>query len=517
MTVGNWFAKLASANSGIQGENQRAGELLRRGAEHQNAGNSGAAEECYRQLLSLQPENAEARHRLARILAATGSASQERGELGAAIEGYEEALALEQGQADVLNNLGNVYRDLGRLADAIAAFRNAIDVDGGRAEAHFNLGTALFQSGENAQAIAQCRTALALRASFPEASMSLGYLLEREGDAPGAAACYRDAIAARPDFAEAHFNHALQLLLAGDFEKGWEEYEWRLRMPDLAPLWPHAGRPRWDGSPLEGKAILLYAEQGFGDAIQFVRFAPLVAERGGRVILSCAASLMPLFENIPGIAALADWSKPAPAFDLCCSLLSLPRIFRTTIATLPAKTPYLHANPEKLRRWNARLAPDAAALKVGLVWATQSSNKSAQSRSLKLDMFAPLAAVGEILFCSLQKGPGAEHVAHAPAGMRIIDFGREIGDFSDTAALIANLDLVISIDTAVAHLAGALARPVWTLTDWPPEWRWLLGRDDTPWYSTMRLYRRGRAEPWEDVIARVAEALRPLAGRRAHR
>jgi len=194
MTVGNWFAKLASAYSGIQGENQRAGELLRRGAEHQNAGNSGAAEECYRQLLSLQPENAEARHRLARILAATGSASQERGELGAAIEGYEEALALEQGQADVLNNLGNVYRDLGRLADAIAAFRNAIDVDGGRAEAHFNLGTALFQSGENAQAIAQCRTALALRASFPEASMSLGYLLEREGDAPvhGAAASVGD-------------------------------------------------------------------------------------------------------------------------------------------------------------------------------------------------------------------------------------------------------------------------------------------------------------------------------------
>lgn len=515
MSVGKWFAKLTPPNPRVQREREPAAELLRRGAEYQNGGNSGEAEECYRQALALQPENAQAVHRLARILAAKGNARQERGEFEPAIEDYEESLALEQGQAQVLNNLGNLYKDSGRLEDAIAAYRSAIDADGSLAEAHLNLGTALFQAGESAQAIAHCRSALALRPSFAEASVSLGYLLEREGDAPGAAASYRDAIAARPDFAEAHFNYALQLLLAGDFEKGWGEYEWRLRLPELAPLWPHAGRPRWDGSPLEGKAILLYAEQGFGDAIQFVRFAPLVAERGGRVILSCASSLMALFENVPGVAATADRSKPAPAFDLCCSLLSLPGIFGTTIATLPARTPYLHANPETMRRWNARLAPDAASLKVGLVWATRSSNKSAQSRSLDRATLAPLAAAGDVLFCSLQVGPGAGPAAHAPAGMRIVDFGRELADFSDTAALIANLDLVISIDTAVAHLAGAMAKPVWVLTDWPPEWRWLLGRDDSPWYPTMRLFRRGRAEPWQSVISRAADALRALDRRRS--
>ncbi len=515
MNFGKWFAGLGSRNAEVSAGREPADELVRRGDELQNAGKRGEAEECYRQALSLQPENAEARHRLARMLASAGSARQERGEIEAAIADYEESLALEQGQAQVLNNLGNLYKNSGRLEDAIAAYRSAVDADGALAEAHFNLGTALFESGEHAQAIAHCRTALALRPSFAEASVSLGFLLEREGDAPGAAGCYRDAIAARPDFAEAHFNHALQLLLAGDFEEGWEEYEWRLRLPELVSLWPYADRPRWDGSPLEGKTILLYAEQGLGDAIQFVRFAPLVAERGGRVILSCAASLMALFESVPGVAALADWSEPAPAFDLCCSLLSLPGIFRTTLATLPAQIPYLHADPEKLRRWSARLAPDAARLKVGLVWATQSSNKSARSRSLDLEMLAPIVAAGDVLFCSLQKGPGADHIAHAPAGMRIVDFGRELADFSDTAALVANLDLVISIDTAAAHLAGAMATPVWVLTDWPPEWRWLLGRDDSPWYPTMRLFRRAREEAWHGVISRLAEALRTLEERRS--
>ena len=515
MNVGKWFAKLGSRNAEVPAGREPGAELVRRGDELQNAGKRGEAEECYRQALSLQPEDAEARRRLAYVLAAAGSARQERGEIEAAIADYEESLALEQVQAQVLNNLGNLYKNSGRLGDAIAAYRSAVDADDSLAEAHFNLGTGLFESGARAQAIAHYRTALALRPTFAEASVSLGLLLEREGDAPGAAACYRDAIAARPDFAEAHFNHALQLLLAGDFEKGWEEYEWRLRLPELVPLWPFAGRPRWDGSPLEGKTILLYAEQGLGDAIQFVRFAPLVAERGGRVILSCAASLMALFESVPGVAALADWSKPAPAFDLCCSLLSLAGIFRTTLATLPAQTPYLHADPERLRRWSARFAPDAARLKVGLVWATQSANKSAQSRSLDLEMLAPLASAGDVLFCSLQKGPGADHIAHAPAGMRIVDFGRELADFSDTAALIANLDLVISIDTAAAHLAGAMATPVWVLTDWPPEWRWLLGRDDSPWYPTMRLFRRAREETWQGVISRLAEALRTLEKRRS--
>ena len=464
------------------------------------AGDLAQAEYFSRLALEIDPASAEMHLHLGNVLRQAGRHEE-------ALASCSEAVRLQPDLAQARNNLGTALRELGRAQEASEAFAKAVALDPRLAEAHLNLGIALHQANEPDRAAAHYRAALELDPRGVDACVNLGMLLEEKGDPVGAIRHYRQAISIEPESAAAHFNLALQLLLTGDFAAGWEEYEWRLRMPGLAPLWPHAGRPRWDGSALDGKTVLLYAEQGFGDAIQFVRFAPLVAERGARVILSCAASLMALFEDVPGIAALADWSEPAPAFDLCCSLLSLPRIFRTMVATLPAKIPYLHANPDAMRRWNARLGADAARLKVGLVWATQSSNKTAASRSLRLGMFSPLAVTSEILFCSLQLGPGADDIAHAPAGMRIVDFGRELEDFSATAALIANLDLVISIDTAVAHLAGAMGKPVWTLTQFPPEWRWLLDRDDSPWYPTMRLFRQERINEWAPVIGRLAAAL----------
>jgi len=476
----------------------------------QQAGDGGGAEECYRQVLALQPENADAGRRLAHHLALRASSHQERGEFDAAIENYEESLALDRGRAQVHNNLGNVYKSLGRLEDAIAAYRLAIATDAGLAEAHLNLGIALEQAGEAGEAAAQCRAALALRPSFAEASLSLGFLLEQEGDALGALARYRDAIAARPDYAEARFNHAMQLLLQGDYANGWKEYEWRMRLPGFEGAWPQA----WDGSPLEGKVILLYAEQGFGDVIQFVRYAPLVAERGGKVIVSCQPKLKALLATVPGVSAVLGTGEPLPPIDVRCSLLSLPRVFGTTLETIPAQVPYVRPDAEKTRLWEARLAADGASMKVGLYWATETKSRLSSLKSLTLDMLSPLGGVRGVTYYSLQRGVAAGQAAYPPQGMAMVDLSKELGDFSDDAALMSNLDLIISVDTATAHLAGAMGRRVWTLTHFPPEWRWLVGRDDSPWYQTMRLFRRQRQEGWAHVVSRLEHALRQWVAQR---
>ena len=512
MKAWTWIARLgALAKAGaLDGS---LDELLRRGAEYQRTAEHGKAEDSFREALILQPENAAALHMLADALGARGYAHQERGELDAAIECYLEALALAPAQAQVHNNLGNAYRSRGRPEESIAAYRDAIAVVPGFAEAHLNLGTALHLAGDAKQAAAHYRTALRRRPELAQAALNLGLLLEADGDVQGAMECYRRAIAARPEFAEAHFNYALQLLLTGEFARGWEEYEWRLRLPELQPFWPYADRPRWDGADLRGKVILLYAEQGFGDSLQFARYVPLVAERG-RVIVSCRPQLKALFEQAMWDCSVVDASEPPPAFDLCCSLPSLPRIFGTTHATIPARVPYLHAEAGKAARWEARLAADGIALKVGLVWATEARSRIALQKSLSLDMLEPLAAIPGVIFYSLQKGPASAEVVRAPNGLRLVDVAGELEDFSDTAALISRLDLVVTIDTAVAHLAGAMGKPVWTLTHWPPDWRWLLGHDDSPWYPTMRLFRRARTDTWGDIILRVGQALLRLAEQR---
>lgn len=454
------------------------------------------------------PENGAALRELGGLLAARGQSLQGRGELGAAAECYEEAVALDPSQAPAHNNLGNIYLALGRPNEAASSFRSAIAADAGLAEAHANLGIVLHRSGELSEAEECYRATLALRPGLAEASLNLGHLLEERGDTAAARDCYEAAVAARPDMAEAHFNLALRLLQAGDFRRGWEEYEWRFRLPELAPFWPHANRPRWDGADLRGKTILLYAEQGFGDALQFVRYVPLVAARGGKVVLSCSPKLMALFATVAGVTAVHNSETPLPEFDLCCSLLSLPRIFGTTLDTIPAATPYLHPPGDAARRWRARLAAEGPGLKVGLFWSTESRNRMTPLRSLELGQLAPLARPPGIRFYSLQRGPAAAQAR--PRGMTLVDLSSDLVDFADDAGLLAQLDLVVTINTATAHLAGALGRPVWTLVHYPPDWRWLEGRMDSPWYPTMRLFQRGRTEAWDAVLERVGDALDDL-------
>jgi hypothetical protein len=252
---------------------------------------------------------------------------------------------------------------------------------------------------------------------------------------------------------------------------------------------------------------LLHSEQGFGDTIQFIRYAPLLARQGARVVVECQPELRSLLRGVEGVQHLLAQGEPLPPFDLHAPLLSLPLAFGTRLGSIPAQVPYLKADPALAEAWRGKVAGDGRRLKIGLAWAGSPARKGDRQRSVSLSALAPLAAVKGADFYSLQKGPAAEQAKNPPPEMRLMDLTAELKDFADTAALIASLDLVISVDTAVAHLAGAMARPVWTLLEFVPAWRWLLDREDSPWYPTMRLFRQPSRGDWGSVVRRVAEAL----------
>jgi tetratricopeptide (TPR) repeat protein len=510
------------------------------GVALQAAGEPDQASERYRQALALDGGYAKAYNNLGSLLHAQGRFEE-------AIANYEKALALEPGLGQAARNLGiawlergdaaraehfaryalrldptaaepyvhlaRAHRHLGKPDEALAACIQAVALEPDFAQARYEQGRALKELGRWDDAIAAYRTAIALEprsAEAAEAWVSIGVIDELTGR-PGAMEHSRIGVSMQPDLAHVRHNYALHLLLAGDYANGWREYEWRWRLPEYAGLVPRFERPHWDGSPVAGKSLLLYAEQGYGDAIQFFRYAPLVAQRGGEVLVCCSRKLAPLFRNTPGIARVVADDEPLPAVDLFCPLLSLPRIFETTLDSVPSQVPYVFADAERAQRWRGRLAARNAALKVGLCWATESRSRSAALRSLELEMLAPLAAIPGVEFYSLQRGSAAAQAAHAPAGMKLVDLAGELRDFADDAALIAALDLVISSDTATAHLAGAMGRPVWTLTSFPPDWRWMLEREDSPWYPSMRLFRQRRMRDWTDVVRQVAATLERLA------
>jgi hypothetical protein len=313
-------------------------------------------------------------------------------------------------------------------------------------------------------------------------------------------------VSLRTDYAEAHWNLALTLLLNSNLPEGWREFEWRLKIPEIvAPR--DFSQPGWNGSDLRGKTILVHDEQGFGDAIQFARYLPMVAERGGNIILGCARETAGLFQTMPAIGRVLTSGQPMPGFDAHVPLLSLPLMFGTTLSTIPAKVPYLTAPAEGVENWRRKIGAGDGRVRVGLAWAGRPTHKNDPRRSMRLDQFAPLANIKSVCFYSLQKGEAARQSASPPAGMQWVDWTDDLHDFADTAGLVANLDLVICVDTAVAHLAGAMGKPVWVLLPFVPDWRWLLNRDDSPWYPTMRLFRQSTAGDWDGVIQRVGTAL----------
>jgi hypothetical protein len=321
-----------------------------------------------------------------------------------------------------------------------------------------------------------------------------------------AIAAFDRSLSLRPDHMPTLLGKARALFMKGDLAAAFELYEIRFRSPDV--LYPKLTEPKWDGSDPRGKTILVVAEQGVGDTIQFVRYLHMLAARGANVILLCLATCKPLFETIGhGVKVVAS-GEPRPHFDMHVPALSLPRLFGTTLETIPADVPYLSADPTRAARWRERLGETDARLKVGLVWAGSPVHTSDRFRSTTLASFAPLADAADVAWFSLQKGSGVEQLTDPPAGMTITDLGPELNDYADTAALISALDLVISVDTSVAHVAGALARPVWTVLSYEGEWRWLSrDRADTPWYPTMRLFRQPAPGDWATPMRDVAAAL----------
>jgi hypothetical protein len=320
-----------------------------------------------------------------------------------------------------------------------------------------------------------------------------------------AIACFQKALQIDPHYPEAHCNMSFVYLLTGNFEEGWKEYEWRRRLKGSVQR--EFSQPLWDGSDIHGKTILLYAEQGFGDTIQFIRYIPFVAQKNAIVLVECQDELASVIQDIEGVNRVFVFGEQLPEFDVHCPLLSLPLVFDTTLETIPAEVPYIKADSILVQRWKNKLKHDNSKLKIGLSWAGRPTHKRDRQRSISFDTFSPLLQINEVTFYSLQKGEAAGQAKNPTKGMKLIDYTDEMRDFSDTAAFIENLDLIISVDTAVAHLAGALGKPVWTLLPFAPDWRWMLHREDSPWYPTMRLFRQPSPGDWGSVINNVLRNL----------
>jgi len=455
---------------------------------------------CYRQALRFQPDDPVVLNNLSIAL-------QEQGRLGEAIACYRESLRLSPSYAEAHSNLAGALREQGHLAEAIASYRQALSCKPDSAAVHNNLGIALQEAGRLAEAVAHFRQAVHLQPEFADAHNSLGVTLVEQGQVAEAEASYRQALRYRPDHAAAHRNLGMALLLLGRFAEGWPEYEWRRRCPEFRlPLFP---QPWWDGSDLGGKTILLSAEQGLGDTLQFIRYAALVKERGARVIVGCPKPLARLLATCPGVDRVVTSGAELPPFDVQAPILSLPGLFQTTPATIPAPVPYLSADAASVERWRREVG-SGREFQVAIAWQGNPTNVDRQ-RAVPLVQFAPLARVAGVRLIGLQKDYGREQLPPLAARLGLLDLGCRVDDFLDTAAVLANVDLVITVDTALAHLAGTLGVPVWVALRSAADWRWLRQREDSPWYPTMRLFRQTEPENWEEVFARIARELADLA------
>jgi tetratricopeptide (TPR) repeat protein len=457
--------------------------------------------ESYDRVLSLQPDHVEA--------------LVNRGVTLLALERFEEALAscdralaFDADSAEGHFNRGLALHRMKRFADALASYDRALAVRPDYAQAHYNCANTLLAMGRFEAALAGYDRAIALGTDHAEAHSNRGVALDKLMRFDAALASYQRAVALRPDFADAHYNEALCRLLIGDFRRGWDKHEWRWETGQSKQAKRNFAQPLWLGDGgLAGKTILLHAEQGFGDTIQFCRYAPLVAERAAQVILDVQEPLRDLMRTLAGAPRIAVRGEPLPDFDLHCPLLSLPLALRTELAAIPSAVPYLQALPDAVTHWGGRLPPTIRP-RVGLVWSGRPTHLNDHNRSIPIDVFLSALSGIDASYVSLQREFRAGDVAHLRERGGVTCFGEDLQNFADTAALIENLDLVISMDTSVAHLAGALAKPVWILLPYNPDWRWLLNRHDSPWYPTARLFRQDRSRAWDGAMERVHAELR---------
>ncbi len=426
-----------------------------------------------------------------------------------ALASYDRAFAVQPDYAEALFNRGNTLQELKRLDEAVASYDRALTMRPDYAEAFNNRGNALKELKRLGEALASYDRALAVRPDYAEGLNNRGVALQELKRLEEAMASYDCALTVQPAYAEAHWNKSLLQLLTGDLDAGWREYEWRWKTESLGLFKREFAQPLWLGeNGIEGKTILLHSEQGFGDTIQFCRYVPLVARRGARVLIQAPASLQGLMASFADVAQVISAKGKLPQFDLQCPLLSLPLAFGTKIESIPANVPYLTVPLESKKNWNITRELKRR-ITIGLIWAGRSTHKKDHNRSINLRSLLKLLDVNA-LFVSLQKDVSPEDAAVLKERIDLVHLGDKLKTFSETAAVISNLDLVISVDTSVAHLAGALAKPVWVLLPFIPDWRWLLDREDSPWYPTARLFRQNIPGDWSSVISRVVVELENL-------
>lgn len=454
----------------------------------------------YRRLLAAQPDHAKAHYNL-------GNALRNLGRQAEAIACYERAIALDPDYCKARNNLGTVLNALGRPRDAIVHYDHILSVDPAFAGVHNNYGNALQALDEPERAIAYYEGALALDPSYVDVHSNIGHALHALNRHQEALGRFRQALAIDPDHCDANWNEALTRLAVGDYAQGWRKYEWRWRNRSLGLSQGDFKEPLWLGEEdLNGRTILLHAEQGMGDTLQFARYVPMVAALGARVVLQVQAPLAALLGRLPGVAAIRARGEPLPPFDCHCPLMSLPLAFGTRLDTIPNQLPYLQA-PEAKRAFWRRLLTIARGPRVGLVWSGNPAHKNDRNRSISLETLERVLDSSDCRFFALQKElrPGdAERLAAHP---NLVSLGDRLEDFTDTAAIISELDLVVTVDTSIAHLAGALGKPVWILVAFAADWRWLHGRDDSPWYPSARLFRQTAIGDWDGVVDRLAAAI----------
>ena len=475
----------------------KLGTLLREANQFEWAG------QYYQRALAIDPKSADLHVRLGDLEAA-------QGQWTAAIGYCETATRLDPISATAEMHLATVLQAAGDLEAAVAHYRRVLELVDDHKTARFNLATALESLGRPDEAAEQYETTLKLDPTYTDAHLNLGAYYQNRRNFERALSHYDGALATQPDSAKAHFNRALILLTEGKLEAGWQEFEWRLRLPGF----PVAAfdLPRWDGSQIDDKTLLVHAEQGMGDTLQLVRYVPIAGQRCGRVVLLVQPPLVPLLKQA-GFEVFSD-ERDLPQVDYHVPMMSLPAIVGTTLENIPADVPYLAADPELVDAWRERLG-ELEGFRVGICWQGSGTQLSDKLRSIPLVAFEPLSQVAGVRLVSLQKREGEQQLRDLAGRFAVYELGDDwdetAGAFMDTAAVMKNLDLVITVDTVHAHLAGALGVPVWVPLSTKADWRWLLERDDSPWYPTMRLFRQAKPGDWDKVFAELAAALGEVA------
>lgn len=490
--------KIVEYRKAIQEAPERADLYVSLGACLHEVGDLEGAVQNFQRALSLDRNSFGAYNNLGNLFASLG-------DFNTALTFLRAAVTINPNVAEIHNNIANILIEQGEIAPAIESYQQAIALKPENASYYNHLGNALRQAGDHRAAEENFERALALNPNFAEVYANLGFLYFEQDELQKAEDYYQRAIAIDPDLAMAHACLSQMLLRRGEFLAGWKEHEWRWLWSAFPSPRRNFQQPLWHGEEIRGSRILLHAEQGLGDALQFLRYVPMVVERGARVVLEIHPELRRLVGDFPGVEQVLSRGEQLPSFDLHCPLMSLPYAFGTTLDTVPAKVPYLKA-PSTIPAWIKENPMDR--LKVGLVWAGNPKNKIDHKRSVPLSSLAQLCAMEGVEFYSLQRGAGLKEIETVP--FRFLAMEPASGDFTDTAAAVAALDLILTVDTSIAHLAGALGKPVWILLAKVPDWRWMLDGEDSPWYPTARLFRQEVSGEWDLVVTKVAAELMKL-------